>query len=372
MGATGSIGDSVCDLVRQHPDKFQIIAMVAHKNIAKLAKLAHEFQPKYLGINDVSQANQARLLLKNCQCQLFFGENETLEIAKIANDLTIHAIVGMAGLPYVLESLKRGYQIALANKESLIAAGEILLKLAKNGQILPIDSEHNAIFQCLNTNHEINVEKLTLTASGGPFWQLPSSDFAKITKAQALKHPNWSMGAKITIDSATLMNKGLEIIEAHYLFNMAGDKLCAVIHPQSVVHSLVHYDDGSVLAQMGMADMRIAISYILNTPNRTANNAPRLNLTAIQNLNFYEIDEIKFPCFKLAKFALNYGKSAPLVLNAANEWAVAQFLTDKIAFNDIAKLVEIVLDSDFKQEICANYPQILALQNEIIKFCNKL
>ncbi len=368
FGATGSIGQSVLDLLGQHTNIFELFAVVAHQNAPALAEIINKFAPQYAVIIDESRYGELKNLVKpSIKTQIMAGQIQAMQLAKMGAGLTIHAIVGIAGLPFVLESLHHNHPIALANKESLICGGEIIKKMPHKPCILPVDSEHNAIFQCIN-GHDKHIEQLTLTASGGPFWQLKTADFAKITKAQALKHPNWQMGAKITIDSATLMNKGLEVIEAHYIFDIAKEKIGAIIHPQSIIHSMVHFDDGSILAQMGCADMRIPISYILNHPSRLPNNAPRLNFADIYALNFHPIDYEKFPCFALAVQALHHGKSATIALNVANEWAVAQFLHDNIAFNTIAKMVEKAMIPRFIDHECQNYSDILELTNQIQGF----
>lgn len=328
LGSTGSIGTSALDVIRQHPDKFKVLALVAGSNIALLEKQVAEFRPEFTALKKD-------------------GEEAAIEAATLKKaDIVLSAIVGAAGLKPTYAALQAGKTVALANKESLVAAGPVMIRACEKGKgkLLPVDSEHSAIHQVWNGRKE-EVSKIILTASGGPFLNTPKEELKKVTPLEALKHPNWSMGKKVTIDSATLMNKGLEMIEARWLFGMEPEKISVVVHPQSIVHSFVEYIDGSVLAQLGVPDMRIPIAYALGFPERITTSAPSLNLTEMGGLNFFKPDAEKFPCLRLAREALEQGDSYPCVLNAANEVAVAAFLERKISFTGISTLVEKVLSA---------------------------
>lgn len=346
LGATGSIGDSTLRVIREHAGKFQIAALTAQENAEKLIALAREFRPAAVAIGNEQKLGQVRDALKPLGMAVFGGASGIEEAACIPADITVAAIVGSAGLIPTLRAIEQGGSVALANKEALVCAGEIVMAACKTHgtKLLPVDSEHNAIFQVLATEHVGEVEKITLTASGGPLLRRPLESFASVTPAEAVNHPRWNMGAKISVDSATMMNKGLELIEAHYLFDMPASKLDVLIHPQSIVHSLVHYADGSVLAQLGMPDMAIPIAYTLSWPERMKVATPRLNLAEIGKLEFEPVDAARFPALALARDAMRMGPAHMIALNAANEVAVAAFLAGQIGFMKIAKVIEEVLE----------------------------
>jgi 1-deoxy-D-xylulose-5-phosphate reductoisomerase len=347
FGSTGSIGTSTLDNIRQHPDKFSLDTLVAYKNKDLLIKQALEFQPKLVVIGDEACYAPVKEALAQTKIMVAAGHSALIEAAKRPVDIMVSAIVGMAGLRPTFEAAKAGVTIALANKESLVASGQILLsEIQKNkAHILPVDSEHNAIFQVFEERNRQKIQKLILTASGGPFRTSSYEEIASATVEQALKHPNWSMGSKVTIDSATLMNKGLELIEASYLFDIEEENIDIVIHPQSIIHSLVAYTDGSVLAQMGVPDMRTPISYCLGWPERICTQVLSLDLVKIQSLTFESPDLKKFPALSLARQSLREGQDRPTVLNAANEVAVQAFLEKKLSFLGISHVVEKVLEN---------------------------
>ena len=345
LGATGSIGTSTLDLVERDPDRFEVIAVTAATNVTALADIARRTGAKLAVVADEGGLPQLRQLLEGTACRAEAGKEALLEAAAAEAELVIAAIVGCAGLPPVMAAVNAGRTVALANKEALVTAGELMTRAAQSSGacLLPVDSEHNAIFQCLAGNRAQDVSRIILTASGGPFRTAPAEVIAGATPAQAVAHPNWSMGAKISVDSATMMNKGLELIEARFLFGLASDRIEVLIHPQSVVHSLVEFVDGSVLAQLGAPDMRIPIAYALAWPARMETPAQSLDLANIARLDFEPPDLERFPALRLARQALEAGGSAPIVLNAANEIAVASFLAEEIRFPDIARLVEEAL-----------------------------
>ena len=356
LGATGSIGQSSLALVRQHPDRFAIHGLIAGRDFNLLAALAHEFKPKIIGIHDQTNLSALKELVSTLDCQLVAGEVACSEIAAMPVDLVIAGISGLAGLPSVMAAVSAGQTVAIANKESLVSAGAVVTRQAilSGAHILPIDSEHNAVFQCWNgwkghqssdkaNNKMTELSHICLTASGGPFLTMPIDEFAAITPAAAVKHPNWEMGQKISVDSATMMNKGLEVIEAHWLFDLKSSQIEVLIHPQQAVHGLVYFRDGSIIAQMGGADMRTPISYAMAWPDRLDWGPEPLDLATIDNLTFAQVDPDRFPCFMLARQALEAGGVAPAVLNAANEVAVGAFLTGKIGFLDIASIVDSCL-----------------------------
>lgn len=341
LGSTGSIGTQTLDIVARHPDRFQIEALAAGRNLDLLRKQIAQFRPRFVSVQDKEDA--VRLQSENQSTKFFWGEEGALDLIQQSEpDLVVSAIVGAAGLRPTLEALKRGVDVALANKESLVIAGELMTGEAKkNGaKLIPVDSEHNAIFQCLSAGRREEVARILLTASGGPFLGKSREALEKVTVEEALKHPNWKMGDKITIDSATLMNKGLEVIEARWLFGFPVERIEVQIHPQSVVHSMVEYCDGSVVAQMGVPDMRCAISYALAYPERIESGVSRLSLSQVKSLTFFDPDFEAFPCLQLAREAAREGESLPAVLNAANEVAVENFLKRKIGFLEISKYVE--------------------------------
>ena len=346
LGATGSIGKSTLDLVEYNRDRFEVVAVTAAMSVEALADIARRTGAKLAVIANESRLGELRQLLAGTGCRCAAGSSALVEAACGDADLVIAAIVGCAGLKPVMAAVEAGKTVALANKEALVTAGELMTQAAQASGtvILPIDSEHNAIFQCLAGSRKENVARIILTASGGPFRDAPVDRIAAATPEEAVAHPNWSMGAKISVDSATMMNKGLELIEARYLFGLTSDRIDIVVHPQSVVHSLVEFVDGSMLAQLGSPDMRIPIAYALAWPERVETGARRLDLAAIARLDFEPPDVERFPALRVARQALESGGSAPIVLNAANEVAVASFLAGGIRFPDIVALVQRALD----------------------------
>ncbi len=369
LGSTGSIGESTLDVVSRHPEKFRVFALTGHKQVEKLAAQCRTFRPEYAVVADAEHAARLEALLKRdgTATQVLHGAQALVDVAS-ADEVSgvMCAIVGAAGLPSALAAAQKGKTIYLANKETLVVSGALFMETARaNGAaVLPIDSEHNAIFQVLPRDYtgrlnEHGIRSIILTASGGPFLTADLGTFDSITPAQAVKHPNWSMGRKISVDSATMMNKGLELIEAHWLFNCPPDKLEVVIHPQSVIHSMVRYRDGSVLAQLGNPDMRTPIAYCLGLPERIDSGVGDLDFDALSALTFQKPDFDRFPCLKLAYEAMNAGGTAPCVLNAANEAAVAAFLDGQIKFTDIAKTVAHCLAQDFSDDL-GNIENLLA------------
>ena len=357
LGSTGSIGESTLDVVSRHPEKFRVFALAGHRQVDKLAAQCKQFRPEYAVVGDADHAAELEKKLKqeDISTQVLYGVQALIDVAS-ADEVSgvMCAIVGAAGLPSALAAAQKGKTIYLANKETLVVSGALFMETARqNGAtVLPIDSEHNAIFQVLPRDYtgrlnEHGINSIILTASGGPFLNTDLSTFDSITPEQAVKHPNWSMGRKISVDSASMMNKGLELIEAHWLFNCPPEKLEVVIHPQSVIHSMVRYRDGSVLAQLGNPDMRTPIAYCLGLPERIDSGVGELDFGALSALTFQKPDFDRFPCLKLAYQAMNAGGAAPCVLNAANEVAVAAFLDKRIKFTDIAKVVAHCLARDF-------------------------
>ena len=347
FGSTGSIGQSTLDIIKHNPDKYEVIALTANKNYLRLLEQANLFKPKIVSINDNASYKKFIDLNSNKNLKVLNGLNSYEEILDFNTDLVMAAITGSAGLLPVVSALKKGLSIALANKESLVCSGSLVTSLAKsnNAKILPVDSEHNAIYQVLDSKNKSKISRLILTASGGPFFKKKIDELKNVTPREAIKHPNWSMGKKISIDSATMMNKGLELIEACYLFGIHQKNIDVVIHPESIVHSCVEYMDGSMLAQMGTPDMRTPISFTLAYPERIKTDVQRLNLSEIKKLTFFEPDLNKYPCLQLAYNSLEIGKSAPTILNAANEVAVQRFLEKKIKFLSIASVVEKTLNN---------------------------
>lgn len=357
LGSTGSIGESTLDVISRHPEKFRVFALAGHRQVDKLAAQCKQFRPEYAVVGDADHAAELEKKLKQegIDTQVLYGAQALIDVAS-ADEVSgvMCAIVGAAGLPSALAAAQKGKTIYLANKETLVVSGALFMETARqNGAaVLPIDSEHNAIFQVLPRDYtgrlnEHGINSIILTASGGPFLNTDLSTFDSITPEQAVKHPNWSMGRKISVDSASMMNKGLELIEAHWLFNCPPEKLEVVIHPQSVIHSMVRYRDGSVLAQLGNPDMRTPIAYCLGLPERIDSGVGELDFGALSALTFQKPDFDRFPCLKLAYQAMNAGGAAPCVLNAANEVAVAAFLDKRIKFTDIAKVVAHCLAQDF-------------------------
>ena len=345
LGATGSIGSSTLDVIARSPERFEVVAVTAATNVDALAEIARRTDAKLAVVAEDAKLGRLRDLLAGTACEAAAGEHALVGAASGDADLIIAAIVGCAGLKPVMAAIEAGKMVALANKEALVTAGALMTDAAAahGATILPVDSEHNAIFQCLAGSRKEDVSKVILTASGGPFRTASREGLSSVTPAQAIAHPNWSMGAKISVDSATLMNKGLELIEAHYLFGLPSHQIDVVIHPQSTVHSLVEFVDGSVLAQLGAPDMRIPIAYALAWPQRIATPAERLDLTALGRLDFAAPDIERFPALRIAREALEAGGASPIVLNAANEVAVDSFLKGRIRFTDIAGTVEDAL-----------------------------
>jgi 1-deoxy-D-xylulose-5-phosphate reductoisomerase len=365
LGATGSVGASTLDLIRRNRDEWRVVALTANCQAAELAALAREFDAELAVVGDATCLPQLREALEGAGIASTGGPAALVEAAACGADLTVAAIVGCAGLAPVMAAIEQGGTIALANKEALVSAGEVMTAaVARHGAtLLPVDSEHNAIFQCLAGNRIEDVRRITLTASGGPFRTWSAAELEAATPAQAVAHPNWDMGAKISVDSATMMNKGLEFIEAHHLFPVGLDRIAIVIHPQSVVHSLVEYRDGSTLAQLGPSDMRVPIASCLAWPKRMETPLRPLDLPALGTLTFHAPDETLFPATRLAREAAQAGGAAPAVLNAANEAAVAAFLAGKIAFTRIAVIVERTL-SRIALSQPASLDDVLAVDRE--------
>ena len=345
LGATGSVGRSTLDLIERNRGQFEVVALTARKDVEGLIELARRIKPQRAVIGDESHLATLRDALAGSGVDVAAGDAAIVEAAGVGADWTMAAIVGTAGLNPVMRALEAGGTVALANKESLVSAGALMTRAAaaSGATLLPVDSEHNAVFQCFDAARPGSIRRIILTASGGPFRSRSLEEMRAVTPAQAVAHPNWSMGAKISVDSATLMNKGLELIEAFHLFPVEADALDAVIHPQSVIHSLVEYVDGSVLAQLGAPDMRIPIAHTLAWPARMDTPCQRLDLVAIGQLAFEAPDLERFPALGLARAALAAGGAKPAILNAANEVAVASFLERKLGFLDIASLVGEVL-----------------------------
>lgn len=347
LGATGSIGSSTLDLIRRNRDQWRVVALTANGNAMELARLAREFGAEIAVVADEGSLPELREALSGTPVAVAAGGEALCDAARREADLTVAAIVGCAGLAPTMAAIERGDVVALANKEALVSAGDVMTAaVAKHGAtLLPVDSEHNAIFQCLAGNNLSQVSAITLTASGGPFREWPWERLERASPSEAVRHPNWDMGAKISVDSATMMNKGLELIEAYHLFPVGLAKLRIVVHPQSVVHSLVEFRDRSTLAQLGPSDMRVPIASILAWPDRMETPCEPLDLAALGELTFHAPDEGRFPATRLARAAAEAGGAAPAVLNAANEMAVAAFLAGQIGFTRIAANVERVLSA---------------------------
>ncbi len=345
LGATGSVGTSTLDLVERRLDRFEVIALTAAKKVGELADAAIRTGAKLAVIDDPALYPELERRLQGSGCRAATGKAGLAEAAGGEAEWVMAAIVGCAGLEPVMSAINAGRTVALANKEALVTAGQLMIASAgrSGATILPVDSEHNAIFQCLAGNRSCDVSRLKLTASGGPFRDWTRDRMAMATPEQAVAHPNWSMGAKISVNSATMMNKGLELIEAHHLFGVASDRLDVLVHPQSVIHSMVEYVDGSVLAQMGSPDMRIPIAHALAWPERMETPAEKLDLARIGSLSFEAPDLDRFPALRVAREAMEAGGAAPIILSAANEEAVASFLARKIGFLDIVRTVEEAL-----------------------------
>lgn len=346
LGSTGSIGVNALNVIRKFPDKFKISALTVNKRIDLLEAQIEEFKPGFVVVQNKDFAKELKRKV-NGKCEVISGKKGLLyAAANIDYDILVGAMVGFAGLAPTIEAIKRGKRIALANKETLVVAGELVTEYCKrfNAEIIPVDSEHSAIYQCLVGENKNYVNKIILTASGGPFLNTKKETFCDVTVKEALNHPNWNMGNKITIDSASMMNKGLEVIEARWLFGIPRNKIEVVIHPQSIIHSMIEYIDGSIKAQLGLPDMKLPIQYALSFPERLGNDFPRTNLPKISKLTFFEPDLNKFECLKIAYDVLETGGIAPCILNAANEVAVEKFLNGQIKFSYIPAIINIALD----------------------------
>ncbi|MCD4820065.1 MAG: 1-deoxy-D-xylulose-5-phosphate reductoisomerase [Candidatus Cloacimonetes bacterium] len=346
LGITGSIGTSACDVIREHSDEFEIVLASANRNLKKALNISQEFKIPQLVIIDESQKIDNKLFDSNTN--IYYGQNELKNILQSLNcDIVLNAISGSAGLVYTIIVLERGIKLALANKESLIMAGHLIKEIQKRtkAELIPVDSEHSAILQAINETDLEQVKSLIITASGGPFRTLPLTDFRKISIKESLSHPTWEMGAKITIDSATMMNKGLEVIEAHWLFEKKYEDLKAVIHPQSIIHSFVEFIDGSIIAQLGFPSMKLPILYSFSHPQRFKSNISSTNILDLPNLSFEEIDKERYPLFFITVEAGKLGGLFPTIINAANEAAVSLFLNDQISFLQIYQLVNQVIQA---------------------------
>ncbi len=346
LGSTGSIGVNTLEVIREFPNNFSVAALSGNRNIDLLEKQIEEFSPELVVVNDEAEAEKLKYRIKG-KCELFIGERGFVEATKYADyDVIISSLVGFSGLAPTIEAIKLGKRIALANKETLVVAGEIIERLSEqyNAEIIPVDSEHSAIFQSLVGESPEHIRKILLTASGGPFFDKPVEYLKKVTVAEALNHPNWSMGNKVTIDSATMMNKGLEVIEARWLFKLPLEKIEVVIHPQSIVHSMVEFIDGSIKAQLSSPDMKVPIQYALTYPERFKSNFVSTEFPEIHKLTFFKPDLEKFENLRLAFDALKSGGNSPCILNAANEIAVENFLKGKITFTEISEYVKKALD----------------------------
>jgi len=347
LGSTGSIGTQALEVISEQPDMFQVEVLTANKNSELLIKQAIKHKPNTVVIVDDKQYSYVNSKLKNLDIKVFSGNDALSQVVEMSSvDLVLTALVGYAGLKPTINAIKSKKDIALANKEVLVVAGEMITKMAKknNVNILPVDSEHSAIFQCLTGEYMNPIEKIILTASGGPFRGFSKDALRKVSKKDALKHPNWEMGQKITIDSATMMNKGLEVIEAKWLFNLDAKQIEVVVHPESIIHSLVCFEDGSMKAQLGLPDMKCPIQYAFSYPKRLKNNHKRFNFSDYPTLNFEKPDTTVFECLKLSYESMVVGGNAPCVLNAANEIAVQAFLDEKINFLKIPKIVSSCLE----------------------------
>ena len=362
LGSTGSIGTQALEVIAAHPDQFSVEVLTANGNVDLLIEQAKKFKPNAVVICDTTKLATLKSALESDDIKVFGGVASISQLMSMDTiDLVLTAMVGFAGLEPTLAAIENKKNIALANKETLVVAGDIVTKLALENKvsIYPVDSEHSAIFQCLAGEMHNPIEKIILTASGGPFRGKKKSELASITKAQALKHPNWTMGAKITIDSATLMNKGLEMIEAKWLFDLQPSEIEVIVHPQSIIHSIVQFQDGSMKAQMGLPDMKLPIQYAMGYPNRLVSDFPRFDFTKFPQLTFESADEETFRCLGLARWAMEKGGNLPCIMNAANEIAVAAFLRDELGFLQIAEVIEATMN----QVSFESQPDIKAYQD---------
>lgn len=365
LGSTGSVGCNTLDLIERNSENFQVVALTANKNVDALAAQAIKFRPKVVAIADPACYRPLKDALSNTGIEVAAGAQSLVDAATRPADWVMAAIVGAAGLAPTIAAARQGAILAVANKECFVTAGDLFLKeVTRHGAtVLPVDSEHNAIFQVFDFNGRDAIERIILTASGGPFRETPINELANVTPSQATAHPNWDMGAKISIDSATMMNKGLELIEAHYLFDMPAENIEVLVHPQSIVHSMVGYVDGSVLAQLGTPDMRTPIAYTLAWPERMAAPSGRLDLAEIATLTFEAPDLARFPALRVARAALAEGNGAPTILNAANEIAVAAFMEGRLGFLDIVPVVERTLET-MTGRVPASLSDVVAIDEE--------
>lgn len=373
LGATGSIGTQTLDVISQNSDDFEVVALTASESVEKMAELIQRFCPSYAVMKNEEKAEELRKLLPNHSCEILYGMDGFVAVSTLPNvDVVVAAMVGMIGLRPVMEAIRAGKDIALANKETLVTAGHIIMPLAKEYgvSILPVDSEHSAIFQCLNGEKKSQIETLFLTASGGPFRHGTKEELEKVTVEQALMHPNWSMGAKITIDSATMINKGLEMIEAKWLFDVDIDKIHVLVQPKSVIHSMVGFVDGAVMAQLGTPDMRLPIQYALYYPERNYLGGERLNFEALADIQFEKPNTDVLRGIPIAVEASRIGGSMPTAMNAANEYAVARFLKKDIAFLQIYDMIEYAMS---KHQVIKHpdLSQILETERETYERLNK-
>lgn len=367
LGSTGSIGRNTLQVIEHLSDKFNIVGLAAGKNTKLLKKQVEKFKPKVVSLERTEDAQEIMQAYSHLGLRVVSGREGAEEIAQIEdNDIVVCAITGINGLLPTLAAVKAGKRVALANKESMVVAGSLLKKEANRtgAEIIPVDSEHSGVFQCLVKENRENIKRVILTASGGPFFRTPKEDMQKITLEEALNHPRWKMGAKVTIDSATLMNKGLELIEAKWLFDLHPQQLEILIHPQSIVHSLVEMKDGSVLAQMSTTDMRIPIQYALTYPQREKAPVASLDLSQIQSLDFFEVDTNKFPLIKIARLALKEGGSFPVALNAANEEVVDAFLKKKLRFSEVYDVIREAVEAHDTREV-NSIEEIFQIDREI-------
>jgi 1-deoxy-D-xylulose-5-phosphate reductoisomerase len=369
LGSTGSIGQQTLEVVSLYPDQFEVVALAAGSNLALMEEQVRRFSPRLVSLETKDAADQLALRLKGhpIPLQVEWGNQGLLAVATHPeSDLILSAVVGAVGLLPTLEAIRAGKDVALANKEAMVMAGELIMgEAARRGvQILPVDSEHSAIFQCLEGRRRQDLRRVILTASGGPFRNLPREQFSEITPERALNHPSWSMGRKITIDSSTLMNKGLEVIEAKWLFGLSIDQIDVLVHPQCAIHSMVEFVDGSVLAQLAITDMQVPILYALSYPQRLPSQRGTLDFSKLSPLTFEELDEERFPCFAYACEAARVGGSMPAVLNAANEKAVSLFLKRKIPYTAIPLLIRRALDSH-KPRLAKDLEDILKVDREV-------
>ena len=374
LGSTGSIGVNAIDVIKQHPEKFNVIAISTNKSIDLIIQQAKELKPNYICVKNKEDLNKISNELNDPNLEIIFGEDSLAKLSQIEEaDYVLNAIVGSAGLKSSMNAVKSGKKLLLANKEPLVMCGDLLMRFANdnNAIILPIDSEHNAIHQCIESKNKKHIKKIMLTASGGPFLKRDLNTFNSISVKDALKHPTWKMGNKITIDCATMVNKGLEIIEAMHLFEMPSNRVEAIIHPQSLIHSCVFFNDNSVLTQMSISDMKIPIAYCLAWPDRIDSGVPELSLEESSPLNFEHIEEKRYPSFFLTKKIADEGGIYPCILNAANEIAVKSFIDEKIKFTDIHNIIEKTV-SNFENLTVSNINEVLEYDKKARLFANNL